>query len=422
MFKQLGDQFITWLEGIGFNPSLASFAKELVVLILVILLSTLVYAFVRRVLLKAMTRVSRKTSTKWDDAMMNRKVFRRFAYLAPALILYLAIPFLFQEMEVVQNVLNAAIRIYIVFIVLLVVDSILSSFLDIYEGFTISKTKPIKGYIQIIKIFVFFIGGIIIIGELIGKTPTSLLTGLGALTAVLLFVFRDPILGFVGSIQLSANDLVRPGDWIAMPKHNADGIVTDINLTAVKVRNWDKTIASIPTYSLVSDSFQNWRGMQDSGGRRIKRSVRIDMNSIKFCTPQMMERFKRIHIITEYVEQKQEELQAHNIKNEIDEDVLVNGRRLTNIGVFREYLKSYLKRHPKVKQDMTFLVRHLQPTEVGLPVEVYVFSAEQEWANYEEVQAHIFDHILAVVPQFDLRIFQNPTGSDFHQLIKAGKE
>ncbi|MCF8304322.1 MAG: mechanosensitive ion channel family protein [Bacteroidales bacterium] len=417
MFEKYGIQFEEWLTGLGAGQATASFIKELFVLIIVILLSMLVYVFVRRILLNTMTRVSRRTKTKWDDVLVKRRVFRRFAYLAPALIVYLAIPFIFKDMEVVQNVLNAAIRIYIVFIVLLALDAILSSLLDIYEGFTISQTKPIKGYIQIVKIFIFFIGGIIIIGELIGKTPVSLLTGLGALTAVLLFVFRDPILGFIGSVQLSANDLVRPGDWISMPKHNADGIVTDINLTAIKVQNWDKTIANIPTYSMVSDSFQNWRGMQESGGRRIKRSVRIDMNSIRFCTPEMIERFRRIHLLSDYIDQKQKELKEYNEKNEIDESVLVNGRRLTNLGVFRQYLKTYLERHPEVKQDMTFLVRHLQPTEVGLPVEVYVFSAEQEWAKYEEVQAHIFDHILAVVPQFDLKVFQNPTGSDFKQLI-----
>jgi len=243
------------------------------------------------------------------------------------------------------------------------------------------------------------------------------------MTAVLLLIFRDAILGFVAGIQLTANNMVQTGDWISMPKYDADGDVVDVSLTTVKVQNWDKTITTIPTYALVSDSFKNWRGMSESGGRRIQRAVYIDMNTVRFCTPEMLKKFRRIQHISGYIDQKLEEIGAHNREHDVDDSVKVNGRRLTNIGTFRVYLQAYLRHHPKVNQEMTFLIRHLSPGENGLPVEVYIFSNDQVWANYEAIQADIFDHILAVIPEFGLRVFQNPSGYDFRMAFgESGRD
>jgi miniconductance mechanosensitive channel len=262
----------------------------------------------------------------------------------------------------------------------------------------------------------YFLGGILIVAIVLDKTPVFLLTGLGALSAVLMLVFKDPILGFVAGIQLTANKMVAPGDQIEMPKYNASGSVIEIGLTTVKVQNADKTITMIPTYALISESFKNWRGMQDSDGRRIKRSVYIDISTIRFCTEEMLERFARIQFISDYVERKRVEISAYNAAQQIDDSSLVNGRHLTNIGIFRAYLTAYLENHPMINREMAFLVRQLDPTIHGLPIEIYVFSKDKAWAGYEGIQADIFDHILAVVPEFDLKIFQDPAGSDLEAL------
>jgi len=266
-----------------------------------------------------------------------------------------------------------------------------------------------------------FVGCLILglaIGLLTGNVAVGLLGGLGAMTAVLILVFKDTILGLVASFQISTTNLVRVGDWIEMPKFGADGTVTDISLHTIRVQNWDKTISTVPTYSLISDSFKNWRGMEESGGRRIKRSINIDVNSIKFCTEEMIERFTRYQYITEYIREKKEELARYNTERKIDTTFLVNGRHMTNVGTFRAYVEAYLRNHPDIRQDMTFLVRQLHPGEHGLPIEIYVFSKIQEWAKYESLQADVLDHILAVVPQFDLRVFQQPTGADFGRLVQ----
>jgi miniconductance mechanosensitive channel len=257
------------------------------------------------------------------------------------------------------------------------------------------------------------------ISIIIDKSVLVLLTGLGALTAIILLIFKDSILGLVAGIQLVANDMVRPGDWIEMPKYGADGDVIQITLNTVKIRNWDKTITTIPTYSLISDSFKNWRGMSESGGRRIKRALPIDMTSVKFCTPEMIDRFSRIAMLRDHIERKTKELREYNERNEIDQSVPVNGRRMTNLGTFRAYLVAYLRAHPKIHQDMTFLVRQLPPSDKGLPLEIYVFSNDQVWANYEAIQADIFDHLLASLPEFELRPFQSPTGDDVRNSIFA---
>ncbi|MNJ40449.1 Miniconductance mechanosensitive channel YbdG [compost metagenome] len=257
------------------------------------------------------------------------------------------------------------------------------------------------------------IGGILVISNLIGQSPVILLSGIGALSAVTMLVFKDSILGLVAGIQLTSNDMLRVGDWIEMPKYEADGSITDISLNTVKIQNWDKTITTIPTYAMISDSFKNWRGMQISGGRRIKRSIYIDTSSISFCTPEMIQEFKKIHYLKDYITAKEQEIDEYNVRHEIDRTSLVNGRALTNIGVFRAYIQRYLENHPGVHKDMTLMVRQLAPQETGLPIEIYVFANSTEWAIYEGIQSDIFDHILAIAPSFELRLFQNPTGHDF---------
>jgi len=301
--------------------------------------------------------------------------------------------------------------------------SVLLAFLDslaeIFDTLEFSRMAPVKSFIQVAKILLYFFVGIFILSIILGKSPAFFLGGLGALAAVMMLVFKDSILGLVAGIQLSANKMLRIGDWIEMPKYGADGDVIDVSLTTVKVQNWDKTITSIPAFALVSNSFKNWRGMSESGGRRIKRSIFIDMSTIRFCNEEMLRRFRKFHFIAEYIEKKKSELSTINKDGHIDDSELVNGRRMTNIGTFRAYLYYYLRNHEKISNKMTFLIRQLQPTKEGLPIEIYVFSNDIVWANYEAIQADIFDHILACINQFDLKVFQNPTGSDFKSLKKS---
>jgi len=280
------------------------------------------------------------------------------------------------------------------------------------------KTKEISitPFVQVLKLGLYFVTGILLLSLMLQKTPLYFLSGLGALTAVLMFVFKDVLMGFVAGIQLIANKMVAPKDWIEIPKYGADGDVLEITLTTVKVQNFDNTITTIPTYALINESFKNWRNMNLSGGRRIKRYVNIDLGSIKFCSSEMLEQFKRIQLISQYIQNRQEEILVYNKKHQVDESTLVNGRRLTNIGVFRSYVEAYLRQHPMIHKDMTFLIRQLSPSENGLPIEIYVFCKDTNWTAYEAIQADIFDHILAVVPEFDLLVFQEPSGSDFQKI------
>jgi len=294
----------------------------------------------------------------------------------------------------------------------------LNALVAIHDTLEFGRKMPVRSFVQAVKVVLFLVVGVVVVSVLLGRSPAYLLGGLGAVAAVLMLVFKDSILGLVAGIHLSLNHMVHIGDWIEMPKYGADGTVTDISLTTVKVQNWDRTVSTIPTYALISDSFRNWRGMTESGGRRIMRAVHIDMTSIRFCTEEMLARFKTFRYIAEYVERKVEEIAGHNAEKGFDESDLVNGRHLTNIGTFRAYLGAYLRNHPMIHQDMTFLVRHLAPTERGLPVQIYVFCKDQRWAHYEGIQADIFDHVLAIIPEFGLRVFQNPTGADFQAGMK----
>jgi len=417
MFKHIKTSVKDWIVNLGLDENVANIVIDYSFFLLLIIISFITYFIAKKSLLLIIHKATKKSKNKWDDVLAERKFFSKLSYLVPSYIIYVFTPLVLESYPKTVSIVQTVITIYMLIVVTLAINALLNALTDIYQDFTISKRKPIKGYVQVAMIIIYVICGIIIIATLFGKNPLGLLGGLGAFSAILLLVFKDPILGFVGGIQLSANKMVQPGDWISMPEYNADGTVIDIALTTVKVENWDKTISTIPTYSLISESFKNWRGMEESGGRRIKRSINIDMKSIKFCTPDMLEKFEKILDVKEYVKNKEIELEAYNTKMNIDNSVLVNGRRQTNIGIFRAYLRSYLHNHPKVHDNMTFLIRQLQPTEKGLPIEIYVFSKMQEWAKYEDLQSDIFDHVLAVIPEFELKVFQNPTGEDFQKLI-----
>ena len=404
-----------WIMEQGMNLSVADLLARGTILLLIIILSFVANYLAKRFILRGLTAIVNRTKTQWDDAILQKKVFNRLAHLAPALVVYLTIHIPLEGYNFAISLLSGAALIYMIVMAILAVDALLNAALDIYNTYEISNRIPIKGFIQVFKIIIYFICFIFIVSIIINKTPILLFSSLGALTAVLMFIFKDPILGFVAGIQLSANQMVSKGDWISMPKYGADGDIVDIALTTVKVQNWDKTITTIPTYALITESFKNWRGMSESGGRRIKRSINIDINTIQFCTSEMLERFEKIQHISEYIEEKKTDTQAYNQKIGVDESNRVNGRRMTNIGTFRAYVEAYLSNQPTINQEMTFLVRQLAPTQHGLPIEIYVFSKVQEWGAYESIQANIFDHILAVVPEFDLSVFQDPSGRDFQR-------
>lgn len=357
-------------------------------------------------------RLIKKTSTIWDDRLFANKFFKRLSYLVPAILIIRFLPFAIPYYEGWISFGIALTKIYITLIMLLTVFSFLSTFNDVYDTWTVAKYKPIKGYIQLVKVILSCIVVILIIAIIFNQSPLYLLTGLGALSAVLLLIFKDALLGLVAGIQLSANDMARPGDWITMPKYNADGDVEDISLTTVKVRNFDKTLVYIPSYALISDSFINWRGMLEAEGRRIKRAISIDISSVKFCSSETLEKLQKIELVKEYIINKQQEIDEYNRQSGADTKLSANGRRQTNLGIFRAYMEAFLKSLPEINQDTLLMVRQLPPSDKGISLEVYAFSVSKDWIVYEQVQADIFDHLIAVLPEFDLKLFQTPTGND----------
>lgn len=396
----------------------ANIWDNLIVLLLVIAVTVGIDYTCRYIFLGLFKRFAKRTRNQWDDLIVERKIINKLMHLIPAILVYIMLPLALPraEMPTLLGILQMVCSIYIVAVILRFINAALNLLLEIYNRKEAFKNKPLKGFVQIIQVLVFFVGFIIIISILIGKSPATLFAGLGASAAILMLVFKDTILGFVAGIQLSANDMLRPGDWITMTKYGADGTVIEVTLNSIKVRNFDNTITMIPPYALVSDSFQNWRGMQESGGRRVKRSINIDMNSVRFCTPEMLDKFRKISLLTEYIDTKQQELERYNKEHNIDGSIKVNGRRQTNLGVFRAYLVNYLKSNPNVNKDLTCMVRQLQPTEKGIPMELYFFAATTVWIPYEGIQSDVFDHILAVLPEFDLQVFQEVSGSDLRHL------
>ena len=405
------------LQSWGFNESWTDDLTSTIILVIILAIAFLGDAICKHVILTTVTRLVKKTKATWDDVVFDRKVMIYLSHLVAPIILYILLPLAISNAGLLTFILRICM-IYIIAVFLKFISALLSALYHVYSEREQFRDRPLKGLLQTVQVILFFIGGIIIVSILIDKSPMVLLTGLGASAAVLMLVFKDSIMGFVSGIQLSANNMLKVGDWIEMPKYGADGTVIEVTLNTVKVRNWDNTITTIPPYALVSDSFQNWRGMQESGGRRIKRSIRIDMNSVKFCTPEMLAKYRKIRLLKDYIEETEKVVEEYNKEHGIDNSVLVNGRRQTNLGVFRAYLTNYLRSLPAVNQDLTCMVRQLQPTEQGIPLELYFFSSIKAWIPYEGVQADVFDHVLAIIPEFDLHVFQNPTGEDFRALSR----
>lgn len=383
---------------------------------LLLLLACIVgYGITKRVILRLIDFLAKRTKTDWDDVIIERGVFERLALITPALVLYFSVYPFGQE---TQNILQRLIIAYMMIVVVRTLFAFMDSVDEIYRRANPDKARriPIKGYLQVAKMLLFLIGAVVVISNVMGRSPWAFLTGLGAASAILMLVFKDTILSFVAGIQIASNDLMRIGDWISMPQCDADGDVIDIALHVVRVQNWDKTITTIPTHKFLEQPFKNWRGMQESGGRRIKRSLYIDQSTIRFLDEEEIEKLSRVEILKDYLASKRSELDEHNKAH--DPGSAANVRRLTNIGTFRAYMQQYVSNHPKTNKKMTLLIRQLQPTPEGLPLEVYTFTDDIRWAFYEGIQSDIFDHLLAVLPEFGLRVFQKPSGHDVAALEK----
>ncbi len=391
-------------------------------LVLVILLGVVAYGsliITRRFIIRYLHAFFKRTSATWDDVLADNKTFENLAHIVPAALIKNFAPIMFRDFEQMLPVVVKLIDSYLVVVLMLVLISILRAVEYILQQSREFTHKPIGSYFQLVRILLYIATGVAVLSMLLGKSPLVFLSAFGAMTAIILLIFKDTILGLVASVQISSNDMVRVGDWIEMPKFGADGDVIAINLNTVKVRNWDKTITTIPTFYFITDSFKNWRGMQESGGRRIKRSLFINVRSIKFVDPETRERYKRYYLITDYVTQRQRQIEEFNDANNFDTSELINGRRMTNVGVFRHYAEEYLKANKRIRQDMSLMVRHLAIEDRGLPIEIYCFTNTIRWTEYEEIQADIFDHLIAATAHFDLEIFQQPSGSDIISAVEG---
>lgn len=409
------EKYIEILKTIGehfhFSESFSLALAEGIAIVSLLVLSILITIAFRFFIKRTVYKLIMKTSSKIDDLMIDSKILIRLCLLIPAVMIkHFAADCLPDFPSSLEGFLYL-FRIYEVIIYTLVLDALVNTATDFYNKFnsTQAKTKPIKSLAQVLKIILYIICVLLIIAILLGKEIRSIIIGLGTLSAVLMLVFQNPILGFVGTIQLTANDMLRIGDWIVMG--NADGTVLEINLATVKVQNWDNTITTIPTSSMITNQFTNWRSMSESGGRQIKRSINIDINTVKFCTPEMIDKYKRYSLVQQYIKNREKEIEDFNHKNGIDSSQIINGRQQTNLGIFRAYLREYIKQNPNINHDMTMIVRQLQPTELGVPIQVYVFSRQKEWVEYEDIQSDLFDHIIAAVPMFDLKIYQRPSSN-----------
>ena len=376
-----------------------------------LLLAIVMYYITSYITNKHLLKFISKSETLWDDYMVERNLFKYLNALVPLIVFDIII----SKLPFYEHFIDKVVKISIVVIFILIANAILAVLGDIYSTYSISKTRPIRSYLQIASIIITVIGIIVGLSIMLGKSPVVFLSGIGAMTAVIMLIFKDAILGFVASIQLAANNMVAIGDWIEMPDYLADGDVIEINLTNVKVQNFDKTITTIPSYALISSAFRNWKGMQVAGSRRIKRSIFLDSNSVRFLTQDEVEKYKKIELLKDYIEKKEKELSEYNKGRRVDLSG-INGRRLTNAGVFRAYMKEYLKTDPRINTNLTLLVRQQSPTPQGIPIEIYCFAKTTEWQVYEGIQSDIFEHLIPAINEFDLAIFQNPTGNDFRSL------
>jgi miniconductance mechanosensitive channel len=398
----------------GLSDDLSKYLNMLILLVFLLVIIFVTDFITRKILVQAFTQFSKRSKTTFDDFLVNHKAPRNIAHLVPLLFTIELFPIVFYDFPQFENYIIIALKVYGVVLTIWIIRSILKTFESFFKTLPSLKDKPIDSYIQVVMLFVWIVGIASCLAVVIDLSFLKFFTTLGAASAILLLIFKDTILGFVASIQVSINDTVRIGDWITMDKYGADGDVVEINLSQVQVQNFDMTITSIPTYALISDSFKNWRGMQASGGRRIKRAILLKSSSIHYLSAEKIEELKRIQLISKYLTTKQDEIDKLNTKKKADKTLLINGINLTNIGVFRKYMQTYIEKHSGINKEMFIMVRQLAPTPQGLPLEIYCFSSDKRWENYEYIMSDIFDHALASVAYFDLELFELPSNSAFN--------
>ncbi len=405
------------LNHLQIDSNQAQLLKMVILILVAGLIAVFLWKIAQLIINKFIRRVERCVSAQWSNVLL-KGAFAKLPHIIPAIYITGALPFIFSDYPTWVPAINALSSAYISLVVIRIISSAISASYVYFSTSSKFKDRPIASFTQLAKIIVWTIGTIFILSIFIDSNPLALFGALGAVSAVILFIFKDTILGFIASVQLTVNDMVRIGDWVSVPKYGADGDVIGISLTTIKVSNWDKTITTVPTYSFVSDSFKNWRGMQESGGRRIKRSINIKISSVRFCDDEMLERYAKIELVREHIEQRSDDILTYNTEKNVNtETSIVNGRRMTNIGIFRTYILNMLKNNPNINHDMTHMTRQLEPTETGIPIEIYCFSRIKTWIEYEGIQSDIFDHIMAAARHFDLEIFESPTGSDLQRLV-----
>lgn len=402
-----------YLVNAGIPEASVVYVNMLILLVALLVLAYLVDFLAKKIIVELFTRFSVKSKTNFDDLMVKNKAPRNIAHIFPLILGLELIPIVFSDFPYIENIIEKGLQVFTIILVLWIVRSLLNTLKDYFKTLPGLKDKPIDSYIQVFMIFAWVFGVLSAFAIITGIEFIEFITTIGAASAVIILVFKDTILGFVASIQVSINDMVRIGDWITFEKYGADGDVIEINLSTVKVQNFDKTITTIPTYALISDSFKNWRGMEKSGGRRIKRALHINLDSIHFLTVSELDTLRKIQSISSYLETRQSDIDAYNTKNNINKELLLNGRNLTNIGVFRKYIETYIENHSGTNKEMMIMVRQLEPSAQGIPLEIYTFSSDKRWQNYEYIMADIFDHIIAAVPFFNLEIFELPSNSSF---------
>lgn len=417
--KNLSNFLAEYLIGKGLDGDIARFLNMLVNIAVVFVLWYLIHLITKRLLLTAFQKFTNKTKTTFDDYLVKSNFPRYVSNIFPLLLLIITVPIVFEDYPKLLSVFKKLVNIYIILLTVLICRSLLRTTTNYMKRHERYHDKPIESYTQVLMIVFWSIGFIFIFSEITERSVLGFLISLGAASAIILLIFKDTIMGFVASIQVSVNDIVRIGDWITFSKYGADGFVTEINLATVKVQNWDNTFTTIPTYNLIGDSFQNWRGMQESPGRRIKRSLYIKQNSIRYVTAEDIAKFEEFDLISPYIKERQQEINLYNEKLQVNKKYLINGRHQTNLGIFRNYALSYLKSHSQVNQEMTMMVRHLAPTTQGIPLEIYCFSNEKRWEYYEGITADIFDHLIAAIPFFDLQLFEAPSGDDILKALKG---
>lgn len=405
--------FYDYLVSVGMTANTAKYLNMIALLLGLLIITFLVDFIIRKILVKFFMQFADKSKTKFDNILVKNKVPRNIAHIVPLIVALEFIPSVFVDFEYFENIVETGLQVFGIILTLWIVRSVLNSLKDYFKTLPRLKDKPIDSYIQVFMIFAWTIGILSAFAIITGTPFAQFITTIGAASAIIILVFRDTIMGFVASIQVSINDMVRIGDWITFEKYGADGDVIEINLSTVKVQNFDKTITTIPTYALISDSFKNWRGMENSEGRRIKRALNIKLDSIDYLSVNEIDKLIKIDIISDYLNDRQADIETYNTKHNINKDLLLNGRNLTNIGVFRKYIETYIENHSATNKDMMIMVRQLAPTTQGIPLEIYAFSSDKRWQNYEYIMADIFDHVIAAVPYFNLEIFELPSNTSF---------